>query len=240
VALVAIAISPFFRADFPVFLETPDRTRGFAGLSNMDNELQQRIESLESQIEALTSERIPKVDRASKRRDKRQVFAGFGLFAVALLVAGTMSASALSGSNTVLSDDIKDTEVHGSDINSNAVTGAKVKDDTLTGADVKESTLAIPKVLITKVAVNGPSVVPVVTGAATSAEAFAGGTVRVTFPASVPIPQCTVVATTGGVPGGGWSSGSNASINPLDHTVDVYMTLGTAANYSSFNLVLIC
>ena len=109
----------------------------------MDDELLRKIERLEAQVEALTSEHIPKVDRASKRRDRRQVFSGLGLFAIALLIAGTMSASALSGSNTVLSDDIKDGQVHGADINADAVTGAKVKDGTLTGADVKESTLAL-------------------------------------------------------------------------------------------------
>jgi len=107
----------------------------------MDDELLRKIERLEAQVEALTSELIPKVDRGSKRRDKRQVFAGFGLFAIAILIAGTMSASALSGSDTVLSDDIKDTEVHGSDINTNAVSSSKVKDNSLTGADVNESSL---------------------------------------------------------------------------------------------------
>lgn len=109
----------------------------------MDDELLRKIERLEAQVEALTREHIPKVDRASKRRDRRQVFSGLGLFVVAILIAGIMSASALSGSNTVLSDDIKDGQVHGADINTDAVTGAKVKDNTLTGADIKESTLAL-------------------------------------------------------------------------------------------------
>jgi len=109
----------------------------------MDEELFRKIERLEAQVEALANERLPKVDRASKRRDRRQVLSGLGLFAIAVMIAGTMSASALSGSNTVLSDDIKDGQVHGIDINADAVTGAKVKDDTLTGADVKESTLTL-------------------------------------------------------------------------------------------------
>jgi len=110
----------------------------------MDKELLQKIERLEAQVEALTSERIPTVDRASKRRDKRQVFAGFGLFAVAVMIAGTMSASALSGSNTVDSGDIKDGTITSPDIASSAILGSRVRDDTLTGADIKESTLVLP------------------------------------------------------------------------------------------------
>jgi hypothetical protein len=102
----------------------------------MNDELLQKIERLELQVEALTNERIPKVDRASRHRDRRQIVSGFGLFAVALLIAGTMSASALSGTNTVDSGDIKAGEVKGSDIAADVVTGAKVKDGSLTGDDL--------------------------------------------------------------------------------------------------------
>jgi len=110
----------------------------------MDNETRREIEALKAQVEALTRERIPTVDRASKRRDKRQVLAGFGLFAVAVTIAGTMSASALSGTNTVDSGDIVDGTITSSDIKSDSILGSRVRNDSLTGADINESTLALP------------------------------------------------------------------------------------------------
>ena len=107
----------------------------------MSEELRQEIELLKTQIAALTDERLPKVDRASKRRDRRQVLGGFGMFAFALLVAGTLSASALAGSNTVTSDDIVDNGIYYTDIRDSNVLSADVKNNALTGDDVNEATL---------------------------------------------------------------------------------------------------
>lgn len=61
------------------------------------------------------------------------------------LVLGTGSAVALSGKNTVSSQDLVKGAVKQSDIGKGAVTGRSVAGDTLTGADVDESTLAIAK-----------------------------------------------------------------------------------------------
>jgi len=105
------------------------------------DELRHEIELLKAEIATLKEERLPQVDRASKRRDKRQVFAGFGLFAVAIVIAGTMSASALTGTNTVDTGDIKDGNVRTGDIYTNAVIGSKVKDGALRGADLADNTI---------------------------------------------------------------------------------------------------
>ncbi|MDR7086601.1 hypothetical protein J2X11_001440 [Aeromicrobium panaciterrae] len=63
-----------------------------------------------------------------------------------LLTAG--AAQALSGSNTVRSDDIVASNVKNSDIGTSAVTSSKVALDTLTGDDINESTLVFPKPMI--------------------------------------------------------------------------------------------
>jgi hypothetical protein len=70
---------------------------------------------------------------------------------LALLAALSGTATALQGTNTVDSGDIRNGQVKGKDIGRNAVTGRKikngavgsadVKNDALTGADVNEATL---------------------------------------------------------------------------------------------------
>lgn len=109
----------------------------------MTNELRQEIDLLKAQVAALTDERLPKVDRASKRRDRRQVLGGFGMFVIALLMAGSLSASALAGSNTVTSDDIVDNGIYHTDIRDSTLTGTDVKNDSLTGSDINESSLNV-------------------------------------------------------------------------------------------------
>jgi len=105
-------------------------------------ELQAEIDELRARLAALEGERLPKVDKASRRRDRGQVIGGIGLFVVALGVAGAVSASALSGSNTVTSDDIVDGQVLYADIKNGAVTGAKLLDNSVTSADIANGTLA--------------------------------------------------------------------------------------------------
>jgi hypothetical protein len=63
------------------------------------------------------------------------------LAAIALFVALGGSAAALSGRNTVFSDDITNHEVKKPDLDANSVTGGKVVNDSLTGSDVAESSL---------------------------------------------------------------------------------------------------
>lgn len=55
------------------------------------------------------------------------------------LVLGGGTAVALSGSNTVFSDDIRNGEVKRADVRANAVNGGKVADNSLRGRDVDES-----------------------------------------------------------------------------------------------------
>lgn len=106
------------------------------------NELNAELDELRARLAALEGERLPKVDRASRRRDRRQVIGGVGLFVVALGLAGAVSASALSGSNTVTSDDIVDGQVLYADIKNGAVTGGKLLDNSVTSADIANGTLA--------------------------------------------------------------------------------------------------
>jgi hypothetical protein len=60
---------------------------------------------------------------------------------VALLAALSGSATALQGTNTVDSGDIKNGQVKNKDIGKNAVTGKKVKDGSIASADVKNGSL---------------------------------------------------------------------------------------------------
>ncbi len=83
--------------------------------------------------------------RARLRNHIRNNVVGYiALFAFAM--SGT--ATALTGSNTVFSDDIVDGEVKSPDIRNAAVTGTKVRGDTIRGSDVAESTLGqVPSAL---------------------------------------------------------------------------------------------
>src|SRR6266542_895802 len=58
------------------------------------------------------------------------------------LILGGGTAVALSGHNTVFSDDIVNGQVKKPDVASNAVNGAKVADNSIKGADVDESSLS--------------------------------------------------------------------------------------------------
>jgi hypothetical protein len=73
--------------------------------------------------------------RIRTRLTYANVVATVALFAA--LTGGT--ALALSGSNTVFSDDIAPHQVHGPDIGPGAVSSGKVEDDSLTGEDVSNA-----------------------------------------------------------------------------------------------------
>jgi hypothetical protein len=77
------------------------------------------------------------VSRIRSRLTYANVVASLSLFLV--LSGGT--AVALTGSNTVFSDDIVDGQVKAADLGPASVAGSEVQDNSLTGADVKESTL---------------------------------------------------------------------------------------------------
>ena len=76
-------------------------------------------------------------------RSAYDVMAAISLFLV--LTGGT--AVALSGTNTVLSDDIKNGEVKNPDIADQAVGPGKVKDGSLTGQDIKPDSIGGPRII---------------------------------------------------------------------------------------------
>lgn len=115
------------------------------------HDLEQRISDLEAELSRLREERIPQVDRSSRRRDRRLTIAYLVAGVLAVGLAGVGSASALDGSNTVFSDDIvdgtvagvdvKDASIGGVDIKNSSVAGIDVADGSLTGADVADGGL---------------------------------------------------------------------------------------------------
>jgi hypothetical protein len=78
------------------------------------------------------------VSRIRSRLTYANVVASLALFLV--LSGGT--AVALTGSNTVFSDDIVNGQVKATDLGPGSVGGSEVQDNSVTGADVKESSLA--------------------------------------------------------------------------------------------------
>jgi hypothetical protein len=76
--------------------------------------------------------------RLRRRLTYANIVSSLALFLV--LTGGT--AVALTGSNTVFTDDITNGHVRNADIGGNAVGGGKVADNSLSGADVNESTFA--------------------------------------------------------------------------------------------------
>jgi hypothetical protein len=92
------------------------------------DELIAKGDRLQAEVTRLSEDRIPRVDRSSRRRDQR-LGGAFVLMAVtAVGLAGLGSASALDGTNTVFTDDIV----------SNAVTSTKIADGTIGGIDVRD------------------------------------------------------------------------------------------------------
>ena len=75
--------------------------------------------------------------RLSSRLTYANIVSSLALF----LVLSGGSAMALTGSNTVFTDDITDGQVKGPDVNANSLTGAKVTDNSLTGSDVAGNSL---------------------------------------------------------------------------------------------------
>jgi len=208
----------------------------------MDNGLLQKIERLEAEIEALKSECIPTVDRASKRRDKRQVFAGFGLFAVAVMIAGTMSASALSGTNTVDSGDIVDGTITNADIKSDAILGSRVRNDSLTGADINEGSIpGFRKTYFARVLATG--VLDSTNGGTASAAKAGTGEYAVTFPFNVT--SCAATANVGFFQGASALAAASYSAIPQvasssSSAVAVYTRNTTGPVDAAFMLILTC
>ena len=71
------------------------------------------------------------------------------------LVMGGGTAVALSGHNTVFSDDIVNKQVKRADVGTNAVDTTKVVDNSLTGDDVNESTFGMVPTAANSALVNG-------------------------------------------------------------------------------------
>lgn len=106
------------------------------------SDLAAHVEQLRAELSALRSQSIPRVERASKRRDRRQVVAGMAAFVVAVSLGGLGGAQALGGSNTVFTDDIVDGNVRTVDIAAGAVTSAKLADGSLRGIDILNGSVA--------------------------------------------------------------------------------------------------
>lgn len=94
----------------------------------MDQQTADELAQLRAEVAQLREQRIPLVDRSSRRRDRRLTYAYVLATAVAVAFASLGSASALDGTNTVFTDDIV----------ANAVTGPKILDGTITSLDVRD------------------------------------------------------------------------------------------------------
>ncbi len=94
------------------------------------------LASLRAEVTQLREERIPRVDRSSRRRDRRLTLAYVLMTAVVVGVTSVGSASALDGTNTVFSDDIVDGTVSSLDLKNNSVITSDIKDDSIAGRDV--------------------------------------------------------------------------------------------------------
>jgi hypothetical protein len=167
-------------------------------------------------------------------RREIKVAAGAGALLVLLFSIGP--AQALSGSNTVASDDIIDGQVKTTDLGVEAVTATRVKDNSLTGADINEATLH-PRVEFMLVNKDGTKV----SGTGTSVRSGAGA-YEITFPRSVA--NCAATVNTGNIPN---SSGSGVRIPMVnsfgDKTLQVLLypqDSGGLLADSSFRMTLIC
>jgi len=112
-----------------------------SGVKMNDQDLIKRLARLEAEVVQLREERVPGVDRSSRRRDRRLGGAFMLMAVVALGLAAVGSASALDGSNTVFNDDIVDGAVTSTKILDGAVRGIDVKDGTLTTTDIYDGTV---------------------------------------------------------------------------------------------------
>jgi hypothetical protein len=96
---------------------------------------------LEVELSRLRHERIPAVDRSSRRRDRRLTLAYVLVTAVVVGFTAVGSASALDGSNTVFSDDIVDGTVTSLDVAKNSLITSDIKDNSIASRDVADGTL---------------------------------------------------------------------------------------------------
>lgn len=83
---------------------------------------------MRAEVARLRDERIPRVDRSSRRRDRRLTIAYVFVAILAVSIAGLGAASALEGTNTVFGDDI----VNGT------VTTQDLRDGTVVAVDVRQ------------------------------------------------------------------------------------------------------
>ncbi|SRR5690348_5997629 len=166
------------------------------------------------------------------RRDLK-VVAGAGALMVLLFSVGP--AQALSGTNTVTSDDIIDGQVKTTDLGLSAVTSARVKDNSLTGADINEATLH-PRLEFMVVRANGNKV----SGTGTSVRNGVGQ-YGITFSHSVA--DCAATVSPGDVPGGGTTAVTIAMVSNFGGNVyGVVMKKfdGSATFDTDFRMTLIC
>lgn len=96
---------------------------------------------LEAEVTRLREERIPHVDKSSRRRDRRLTVAYVLATALVVGLASVGSASALDGSNTVFSDDIVDGTVTSLDVKNNAIITSDVKDGSIASRDIADESI---------------------------------------------------------------------------------------------------
>jgi hypothetical protein len=101
---------------------------------------------LEAELSRLGEERIPAVDRSSRRHDRRLTLAYVLVTAVVVGLTAVGSASALDGSNTVFSDDIVDGTVSSYDLKNNTVITSDIKDNSIASRDIADGTITGPDV----------------------------------------------------------------------------------------------
>lgn len=110
-------------------------------------ELVERLAAVETELSRLREERIPAVDRSSRRRDRRLTLAYVLVTALVVGSASLGSASALAGSNTVFSDDIVDGNVKSFDVANNSLITSDIRDNSIASRDIADETIGPADVL---------------------------------------------------------------------------------------------
>lgn len=100
-----------------------------------DDQLLQELADLRSKVRELQA-RVPTVDRASKRRDRRLTIAYVLVVVLTMGFVGIGAATALPGSDSVFSDDIRDNAVKARHIADGAVRSDDIANGQVRGPDL--------------------------------------------------------------------------------------------------------
>ncbi len=122
-------------------MDQKDIVEELSRLADQNAQLADQNARFEAELSRLREERIPAVDRSSRRRDRRLTIAYVAAAALAVGLAGVGSASALDGSNTVFSDDIVDGTLTSLDVAKNTLITSDIKDNSIAGRDLQDGTI---------------------------------------------------------------------------------------------------